>query len=274
MKNGTRLDAYLAENGLSSSREKAKREIVAGWVRVDGETVRVPSRLLRGTEEVRVERPGGSFASRGGEKLDRALDVFAIDAAGRVVADLGASTGGFTDCLLKRGAALVYAVDVGYGQLDYGLRVDERVVVMDRTNVRKLSRGDFARAADLVTADLSFISLVKAADAVVASFEPAEGVLLIKPQFEAGRGEHKKGVVREAAKHAEILLRLIPELAGRHIGFRGLCHSPLKGPAGNIEFFLHADIGRSFLPESGDLAQIVERVVGEAHRALDDAKNG
>ncbi|MCU0844883.1 MAG: TlyA family RNA methyltransferase [Spirochaetes bacterium] len=273
MKNGIRLDAYLAENALSPSREKAKREILAGWVRVDGETVRVPSRLIRGTEDVRVERPGGSFASRGGEKLDRALDVFAIDPAGRIVADLGASTGGFTDCLLKRGAALVYAVDVGYGQLDYGLRVDERVVVIDRTNVRNLSRGDFDRVVDLVTADLSFISLAKAADAIVASFAPAEGVMLIKPQFEAGKGEHRKGVVRNAAKHAEILQRVIRELAPRGLGFRGLCHSPIKGPAGNIEFFLHADIGRNFVPEGGEFAQIVNRVVGEAHLALHDVKN-
>ncbi|HSV98217.1 MAG TPA: TlyA family RNA methyltransferase [Spirochaetota bacterium] len=274
MKKGTLLDAYLAENGLSPSREKAKREIMAGWVRVDGETVRVPSRLLRGTEEVRVERPGGSFASRGGEKLDRALDVFGIDAAGRVVADLGASTGGFTDCLLKRGAALVYAVDVGYGQLDYALRRDERVVVMDRTNVRNLSRGDFDRTVDLVTADLSFISLVKAVDAMVAAFAQSEGALLIKPQFEAGKGEHGKGVVRDAARHVEILMRVVRELSQKGVGFRALCHSPLKGPAGNIEFFLHADIGRSHLPERGELEQIVERVVGEAHRALDDGKNG
>ena len=274
MKKGIRLDAYLAENGLSPSREKAKREIVAGWVRVDGETVRVPSRLIRGSEAVSVERPGSVYASRGGEKLAGALDAFGIDVSGRTVADLGASTGGFTDCLLRRGAALVYAVDVGYGQLDYGLRADERVVVMDRTNVRNLTRDRFERAVDLVTADLSFISLSKTADAIAGAFAPAEGVLLIKPQFEAGRGEHKKGVVRDASKHIEILTRVIPDLAAHGIGYRGLCHSPIKGPAGNIEFFLHAAIGHCSPILMDELFRIIERVVQEAHRALGDVKNG
>ncbi len=274
MKNGIRLDAYLAETGRSPSREKAKREIVAGWVRGDGETVRVPSRLIRGSEAVSVERPGSAYASRGGEKLAGALDAFGIDVSGRIVADLGASTGGFTDCLLRRGAALVYAVDVGYGQLDYGLRTDDRVVVMDRTNVRNLTRKRFDREVELVTADLSFISLSKAADAIAGAFAPAEGVLLIKPQFEAGRGEHKKGVVRDASKHTEILARVIPDLAGHGIGFRGLCHSPIKGPAGNIEFFLHADIGHGSPLRADELFRIIERVVEEAHRALDDVKNG
>ena len=273
MKNGIRLDAYLVEKGLSSSREKAKREIIAGWVRLNGETVRVPSRLIKGSEDVRIERPGSAYASRGGEKLERALEAFGVDARGRIVADLGASTGGFTDCLLRRGAALVYAVDVGYGQLDYALRMDDRVVVMDRTNARNLSRESFERAVDLVTADLSFISLTRVADAMVGAFSPAEGVLLVKPQFEAGRGEHKKGVVRDASKHAEILARLIPDLAFRGIGFRGLCRSPIKGPAGNIEFFLHAEIGSRSLPAEGGLERTIESVVEEAHLALDDIKN-
>jgi 23S rRNA (cytidine1920-2'-O)/16S rRNA (cytidine1409-2'-O)-methyltransferase len=242
MKKGIRLDAYLAENGLSPSREKAKREIVAGWVRVDGETVRVPSRLIRGSEAVKVERPGSAYASRGGEKLAGALDAFGIDVSGRIVADLGASTGG-SPTAAPAGGGVVYAVDVGYGQLDYGIRTDARVVVMDRTNVRNLTplpvrpRGRPGDRRPFV--HFAFQGRGRHFGCVCAG----RGVLLIKPQFEAGRGEHKKGVVRDASKHIEILARVIPDLAAHGIGFRGLCHSPIKGPAGNIEFFLHADIG-------------------------------
>ena len=148
-----------------------------------------------------MERPGGLYVSRGGQKLKLAIDRFGISLAGRTAADLGASTGGFTDCMLKEGAAKVYAVDVGYGQLDYALRKDPRVTVMEKTNVRALTRAHFPDAVDFFTADLSFISIVKAFDAVRDAFSPAEGVILIKPQFEAGPGDHKKGVVRKPEAH-------------------------------------------------------------------------
>jgi len=272
MKKGTRLDTYLAEHGLSASREKARREILAGWVRVDGETVRQPSRLVPNGREIVVERPGGVFASRGGGKLLYALEYFAIDVAGRVVADLGASTGGFTDCLLQRGAALVYAVDVGYGQLDYRLGSDPRVVVMDRTNARHLTRDRFDRRVEFLTADLSFISVLKVIDTVIEVFSPIEGLLLIKPQFEAAGGEQKKGVVRKAEHHEAILARVIASLVGKGVAVRGLCYSPIKGPAGNIEFFLHFSAGipgdalRSLSEK--EIGERIAAVVEEAHARL------
>lgn len=272
MKKGTRLDIYLAEQGLSASREKARREILAGWVRVGGETVREPSRLVPGGRDVVVERPGSVFASRGGEKLLHALDLFDIDVTGRVVADLGASTGGFTDCLLQKGASLVYAVDVGYGQLDYRLGSDPRVVVMDRTNARHLTRDRFDRIVDFLTVDLSFISILKIADVILEVFSPIEGLLLIKPQFEAGKEEQKKGVVRKSEHHTAILARVIPALVEKGIAVRGLCYSPIKGPAGNIEFFLHFSAGAlDTTPLALSIKEIGERIaviVEEAHARL------
>lgn len=270
-----RLDSYLADRGLSASREKAKREIVAGWVTVDGETVREPARTLRGDESVRVSRPAGLYVSRGGEKLARALAVFAIDVRGLRAVDLGASTGGFTDCLLKHGAARVFAIDVGYGQLDYGLRTDRRVVVMERTNARNLTPEAFDGAIDFVVADLSFISIVKVFDTITALFPDAAGVVLVKPQFEAGPGEQKKGVVRKPEHHAAILRRVLRALAEKGLRIRGLTYSPLRGPAGNIEFLLYYAIGAA--PAPGDDApvdELVARTVAEAHAALADRRDG
>ncbi|MBN2159667.1 MAG: TlyA family RNA methyltransferase [Spirochaetes bacterium] len=235
----TRLDIFLSGSGLSQSREKAKREIMAGWVKVDGETVADPARKIAGTERVTVQRPGGLYVSRGGRKLKAAIDAFGISMAGRVALDLGASTGGFTDCMLKEGASRVYAVDVGYGQLDYSLRNDPRVTVMEKTNARSLSKEDFADTVDFVAADLSFISIIKVFGTIRDLFAPIEGVILLKPQFEAGPGHHKKGVVQERKAHAEILIRVISSLAEMGMVMLGLAHSPLKGPKGNIEFLLH-----------------------------------
>jgi 23S rRNA (cytidine1920-2'-O)/16S rRNA (cytidine1409-2'-O)-methyltransferase len=265
----TRLDIFLAQGGLSQSREKARREIVAGWVRVDGETVTNPSRMIAGTERITVERPGGLYVSRGGQKLKFAIDRFGISLAGRIAADLGASTGGFTDCMLKEGAAHVYAVDVGYGQLDYALRMDERVTVMEKMNVRSLTRASFPEAIGFFTADLSFISIVKAFDAIRDSVSPAEGVILIKPQFEAGPGDHKKGVVRQFEAHRDILARVLAALAEKGMIFKGLTHSPIRGPKGNIEFLAHCAAGECApvaLPD--DIDRLISDVVDEAHRSF------
>lgn len=265
----TRLDIFLAQGGLSQSREKARREIVAGWVKVDGETVTEPSRTIAGTERITVERPGGLYVSRGGQKLKFAIDRFGISLAGRTAADLGASTGGFTDCMLKEGASKVYAVDVGYGQLDYALRKDPRVAVMEKTNVRSLARAQFPGTVDFFTADLSFISIVKAFDAIREAFSPAEGVILIKPQFEAEPGDHKKGVVRKPETHRAILARVLAALAEKGMVFKGLTHSPIRGPKGNIEFLAHCAAGGSVpaaLP--GDIDRIISDVVEEAHRSF------
>lgn len=259
-----RLDAYLAENSFSESREKARREILAGWVKVNGETIRKPSFAVSGEEHISVERPGGVFVSRGGEKLEYALARFRIDLTGRVVADLGASTGGFTHCMLLRGAAFIYAVDVGYGQLDYRLREHPSVRVMERTHVKDLISSHFDRKVEFVTADLSFISLVKVFDVISSVFSDADYLFLIKPQFEALPGEHKKGVVRDAEIHANILFRVLTALCEKGMMLRGLCPSPLKGPAGNIEFFVHGSFGNETLSRDA-LEEVVSAVVKEAH---------
>jgi 23S rRNA (cytidine1920-2'-O)/16S rRNA (cytidine1409-2'-O)-methyltransferase len=268
----TRLDVYLTQQGLSPTREKAKRDILAGWVKVDGETVTAPARTITGTERVTVSRPGGLYVSRGGIKLAHGLKSFGVDLTGRVAADLGASTGGFTDCMLKSGAVRVYAVDVGYGQIDYSLKTDARVVIMDKTNVRKLKAGDFPEKIDFVAADLSFVSILKIFSAIQNVFAPVEGILLIKPQFEAGPGEHKKGVVRKKEAHTAIMLRTVSGLVNAGLFLRGLVHSPVKGPKGNIEFLLYfiCDGG----PERGtqllaDQEALVRDAVDRAHAEFD-----
>ncbi|HQP47840.1 MAG TPA: TlyA family RNA methyltransferase [Spirochaetota bacterium] len=272
MTKGTRLDIFLSENKLSASREKAKREIISGWVKVNGETVREPSRRVLGTEVIVVQRPGGLYVSRGGEKLHHALNFFHIDVKSRVVADIGASTGGFTHCLLVHGAGLVYAVDVGYGQLDYSLRQNPAVRVMERTHVKTLTRDMFDMLPDLLTADLSFISILKTIDTLRTVFAPVEVVFLIKPQFEAGPAEHKKGVVRKSDHHTAILQRVVASLCSRGVEFRGFCFSPIKGPAGNIEFLFHGYIPVSDTPVMYDDAvhQCIDSVVAAAHRELNE----
>ena len=266
----TRLDVHLAGTGLSRSREQARREIVAGWVRVNGETVTDPAKTISGDEEIAVVRPRGLYASRGGVKLKHAIDRFGIFLAGRTAADLGASTGGFTDCMLREGASKVYAVDVGYGQLDYSLRVDPRVVVMERTNARYIEKGDFPGKVDFVAADLSFISILKVFERMRDVFSPFEGVILLKPQFEAGPGRHDRGVVRGKGDHLEILERVISSLGEMGMEMRGLAPSPIRGPRGNIEFLLHFRCGEgSDGPEGGriDVTDAVRAAVEEAHGA-------
>ncbi len=263
----TRLDIYLAQGGLSLSREKAKREIIAGWVKVDGETVTDPAKQVAGTERIAVERPGGLYVSRGGRKLKSAIDSFGISLAGKTAVDLGASTGGFTDCMLKEGAVKVYAIDVGYGQLDYSLRMDPRVVVMEKTNARALAREQFGDTIDFVAADLSFISIVKVFDAIREIFSPVEGVILVKPQFEAEPGDHKKGVVRKREVHRAILVRVISALAKKGMNMKGLSCSPVKGPKGNIEFLLYFDcgMGDANAVPAADRETAIGEVVERAH---------
>ncbi|MFC1669031.1 TlyA family RNA methyltransferase [Spirochaetota bacterium] len=269
-KKRTRIDVYLAEKGLSQSREKAKREILSGWVKVDGETVREPSKLITGAEEINVARPRGLFVSRGGEKLNHALKVFDLDIKGKVAADIGSSTGGFTDCLLKAGASKVYAIDVGYGQLDYSLRTDNRVIVMERTNVRNLKKTDFD-GIDFISVDLSFISVQKVFPGIMEVFSPADGIILIKPQFEAAKNEHKKGVVRKKDTHEIILKRVLDNLTGMGLVYRGLSYSPIKGPSGNIEFLLYfSTIQKSdyTLKDKKNMMLDVDYIIDEAHEKL------
>ena len=257
----SRLDALLVERGLAPSREKAARLILAGAVQVDGRRADKGGTLVDARvrlEVVQRER----YVSRGGDKLAHALAVFGIAPAGRICVDVGASTGGFTHCLLEAGGKRVYAVDVGQGQLDASLRADGRVVVMERTNARQLSVDSFPELPQIATVDVSFISLEKVLPAVqtVLSFD-GEAAVLVKPQFEVGKGEvGKGGVVRDSAQHRMVLERLARYsiLHGWHV--RGATASPLKGPKGNREFFLHLALtGRT----ATDLGAVIARVTAE-----------
>ncbi len=235
-----RIDTQLVARGLAESREKAKRFILAGAVRVNGQLAHKPSDLVAEDAVLLVEA-AEKYASRGGFKLEAALDAFSISCRGLVCADLGASTGGFTDCLLQRDAARVHAVDVGKGQLDWRLRRDPRVVVHDGVNVRNLTVATLGESVDLATIDVSFISLTKVLPAAVAVLQ-AGGTLvaLIKPQFEAGKKLVKKGgVVRDSRVH-EAVTKMIQDFATETLGLtlRGVTASPLLGPAGNKEFLI------------------------------------
>ncbi|HRZ87604.1 MAG TPA: TlyA family RNA methyltransferase, partial [bacterium] len=222
-----------------ASREKAKRLVLAGKVRVNGEVVAKPATEVRSEDRIEIEERE-PFVSRGGYKLQEALDRFSIDVAGKVAADLGSSTGGFTDCLLQRGACRVYAVDVGKGQLDWSLRTDSRVVVMEGVNARYLTEAELPEQADIVTIDVSFISLEKILPAARKLVKAGGAVVaLIKPQFEAERRQIKKGVVKDPAAHQQVVEKVRRCAADEGFTVRGVVDSPILGPAGNKEFLLY-----------------------------------
>ncbi len=232
-----RIDVLLVERGLTESRAQAHALIMAGEVVVGGNAVTRPGTLVTEDVEVAVAQRA-LYVSRGGIKLAHALERFRVDVAGKVAADIGASTGGFTDCLLQQGARKVYAIDVGYGQLDYRLRKDARVVVMERVNARYPI--PLPERVDLATVDVSFISAQKVLPSVSAVLKPGGYiVLLLKPQFEAERREvGKGGVVKDPQLHARILGRFIAWLVQNGYRLKGLTASPIPGPAGNREFFI------------------------------------
>jgi 23S rRNA (cytidine1920-2'-O)/16S rRNA (cytidine1409-2'-O)-methyltransferase len=239
---GARLDVELVARGLAPSRERARRWILAGLVFVDDRRARHAGDLVKPGAAIRVDAPEHEYVSRGGVKLAHALDTLAVDPRGRVCADVGASTGGFTDCLLGRGAALVHAIDVGYGQLAWKLRTDPRVVVRERTNARHLLPRSLDPAPSLAVVDASFISLRLLLPAVAAQLvPPADIVALVKPQFEVGRGKvGKGGVVRDPELRREALGAVVE--SAREIGLevRGSCESTLPGAKkGNVELFVH-----------------------------------
>jgi 23S rRNA (cytidine1920-2'-O)/16S rRNA (cytidine1409-2'-O)-methyltransferase len=235
-----RLDLALVERGLARSREEAQRRILAGEVRVCGRIAAKASETVSPDAEVRVEPRRSGYVSRGGDKLAAALDAFAIDPAGLVALDVGASTGGFTDCLLRRGAARVYALDVGYGQLAWSLRNDPRVVVIERQNVRELPKGAIPEPVDLATIDVSFISLRLVLPKVVSLLAGSGRlVALVKPQFEVGKGKvGKGGVVRDPALHREVVEAVRAAAGALALAEIGEIESPLVGPKGNREFLL------------------------------------
>ncbi len=268
-----RLDAALVERGIASSRERAKEYIKAGKIQVNGKPAGKPAMTV--SEEDCLELLGETlrYVSRGGLKLEKALQTFPIDLGGKNCLDIGASTGGFTDCMLQNGAAHVFSIDVGTDQLAEKLREDPRVTVMEQTNVRYLTRETMAEAfpgADFASIDVSFISLTKVLEPVKALLKPGAGlVCLIKPQFEAGRGQvGKKGVVKEPSVHRDVIrvVTLFAESIGLEV--RGLTYSPIRGPEGNIEYLVWLRnpelVPGSETNERGDHTQAISRTVTEA----------
>ena len=266
-----RLDILMTERALAPSREKAKAYIMSGSVYVDGQKEDKAGTMF--PEEVSIEVRGNTlpYVSRGGLKLEKAMKNFGVSLEGKVCMDVGASTGGFTDCMLQNGAVKVYSIDVGYGQLDWKLRNDPRVVCMEKTNIRYVLPEHLEEKADFSSIDVSFISLTKVLLPVRNLLtDEGEIVCLIKPQFEAGREKvGKKGVVRDPAVHLEVIEKVIAYAAAIHLEHRHLSFSPIKGPEGNIEYLLHL----KKRPEEQEIISRLdtdpETVVREAHQELD-----
>ena len=262
-----RLDQYLCQNGLVQSRERAKALIMSGIVFVNNQKADKAGEMIAEDATVEVRGHDIGYVSRGGLKLEKAMQVFPMTPNGKVCMDIGASTGGFTDCMLQNGATKVYAVDVGYGQLAWSLRSDERVVNMERTNIRHVTPDMLADQIEFFSVDVSFISLkhiFPVADAICVP--GANGVCLVKPQFEAGREKvGKKGVVREGSTHIEVIRNAIGFALQNHFSVRGLDYSPIKGPEGNIEFLIHVvHDGEQQAPGEED----IQSVVNAAHQSL------
>ncbi len=236
-----RLDELLFKKNLFESRTKAQASIIAGLILVDNQKMEKPGIKVEETAEIRVLGNACPYVSRGGLKLEKAIDDFKIDVNGLATADIGAGTGGFTDCLLKHGAKKVYAIDVGYGQIDWKLRNDKRVVVMERKNARDMSAGDLDEKVDLAVMDVSFISILKILPAVSNILkEGGDVITLVKPQFEAGRDEVPRGgVIRKGSVQKKVLEKV--KAGTQELGFKymGEIQSPITGKDGNIEYFLH-----------------------------------
>ena len=240
-----RLDQLVYDLGYAESRERAKTTVMSGLVYVNGQKADKPGMPVDPEAKIEVRGVALPFVSRGGYKLDKALKVFPVDPSGKVCIDCGASTGGFTDVLLQHGAAKVYAVDVGYGQLAWKLRTDERVVNLERTNLRYVTAEQIPEPLDLAVMDVSFISIRLVLPAVRQLLKPgADYICLIKPQFEAGREEvGKKGVVRDPAVHEEVVRGILEFASALGFTVMGLDYSPIKGPEGNIEYICHLKNG-------------------------------
>mgnify|MGYP004494884085 FL=1 len=270
-----RLDVLLIKKGLAPSREKAKAVIMAGSVYVDGQKEdKAGSVFDEESAQIEVRGHALPYVSRGGLKLEKALQVFPITLTDKICMDIGASTGGFTDCMLQNGAAKVYSVDVGYGQLDWKLRQDERVVCMEKTNFRYMTPEDIPDVLDFASVDVSFISLDKILTPAYALLkEQGEMVALIKPQFEAGREKvGKKGVVREPKVHEEVIAKIVRHADEVSFEVLGLSYSPIRGPEGNIEYLIHLrkNPERTIYP---DILAVFEKkikeIVEDAHQDLE-----
>ena len=264
-----RLDVLLVEKGLAKSREEAKALLMAGQVFVGGQREDKAGTKIEVTADITVKGDRLPYVSRGGLKLEKAMKVYPLTLAGKIGMDIGASTGGFTDCMLQNGAARVYAVDVGYGQLDWKLRSDPRVVCMEKTNARYLTPESLPERPDFASIDVSFISLTKILPAVASLLgEDGEIVALVKPQFEAGREKvGKKGVVRDPAVHLEVLETVLSFVPQVPLYPAGLDFSPIKGPEGNIEYLLYLKKTGPGLAEE-EARQLAREVVTRSHQEV------
>ena len=270
-----RLDVLLVKKGLAPSREKAKAVIMAGSVYVDGQKEDKAGSVFD-EESAQIEVRGHvlPYVSRGGLKLEKALKVFPITLTDKICMDIGASTGGFTDCMLQNGAAKVYSVDVGYGQLDWKLRQDDRVVCMEKTNFRYMTPEDIPEVLDFASVDVSFISLDKILTPAYALLrEQGEMVALIKPQFEAGREKvGKKGVVRDPKVHEDVISRIVRHADEVSFEVLDLSYSPIRGPEGNIEYLIHLrkNPERTVYPDiPAVFEKKIKEIVEEAHQELE-----
>ena len=261
-----RLDVALVEGGFAESREKAKRLIMAGIVYVNNQKSDKAGNTVKPDDVIEVRGQALKYVSRGGLKLEKAMKVFPIDLSGFICADIGASTGGFTDCMLQNGASKVYAIDVGYGQLDWKLRTDERVVNLERTNFRYVTREQIPEELDFASVDVSFISLSLILPVMRTLLKNGgSAVCLIKPQFEAGKENvGKKGVVREKSVHVAVINKIIGLLEENKFSLLGLDFSPVKGPEGNIEYLCYIRKEDDF--QIGDFS--AEEVVEKSYEAL------
>ncbi len=268
-----RLDVLLVQQGLANSRELAKAYIMAGNVYVDGQKEDKAGTKVAVTAKLEVKGNQMKYVSRGGYKLEKAMDVFGIRLDGKICLDIGASTGGFTDCMLQNGASKIYAIDVGYGQFAWKLRNDERVVCLEKTNVRYVTHEQVPDEGDFASIDVSFISLTKVLPAVLGVLgEKGQMVCLIKPQFEAGREKvGKKGVVRDSSVHREVIEMIVEYVRTQSLGILGLDFSPIKGPEGNIEYLIYLDKSQSGMHEDEVQAR-VDTVVAQSHKILSGEK--
>ena len=266
MKNKKRLDVLLTEQGYADSRTKAQAIIMAGIVYVDGQKADKPGISYEETVSIEVRGESCPYVSRGGLKLEKALRDFGVKPEGYVCSESGASTGGFTDCLLQQGAKKVFAIDVGYGQLDWKIRSDERVVVMERTNIRYVTPEQLGEPLDLSVIDVSFIGLEIVLPTIKTLLKPLQGqvLCLIKPQFEAGKENvGKKGVVRDPKIHQMVLDNFVALVDRLGFTILGLTFSPVKGPEGNIEFLAHLT-----LAQVGGIVPDTAQIVRQAHETL------
>ena len=268
-----RLDVLLVQLGLANSRELAKAYIMAGNVYVDGQKEDKAGTKVAVNADIEVKGSQMKYVSRGGYKLEKAINEFGVQLEGKICLDIGASTGGFTDCMLQNGASRVYAIDVGYGQFAWKLRQDERVVCLEKTNVRYVTHEQVPDEGDFASIDVSFISLTKVLPAVLGVLGPAgQLVCLIKPQFEAGREKvGKKGVVRDINVHREVIEMIVNYVRAQNLGILALDFSPIKGPEGNIEYLIYLDKSQTGMTEEEVTARL-EEVVAQSHKILSAEK--